>query len=294
MRERAMKRGANCTARCRTACCWASPATRASWPNAWSIRHFAVATSTPDSSPSTWARHWPAPAPTAPRWPPPRLLLPAGRGIAPPPLAHPRPAPSPDTPTGPPAALAAAGWPWQGATRLGHAVAPVDLEMGRRRWHVQLQAADDSVDVTVRQEAQVDSVRLALVRKHGDSVWWLEGNGQMQRVVQARNSAGIHLHSAGRAWCFVPVDPRRARAQDGGSGAVTAPLTGRIAAVGVAVGDTVQAGQTLVVLEAMKMEHRLSAPFAGRITELSAQVGGQARAGSKLAQVQPLGIGAAA
>jgi len=137
-------------------------------------------------------------------------------------------------------------------------------------------------------------VRLALVRKHGDSVWWLEGNGQMQRVVQARNSAGIHLHSAGRAWCFVPVDPRRTRAQDGGSGAVTAPLTGRIAAVGVAVGDTVQAGQTLVVLEAMKMEHRLSAPFAGRITELSAQVGGQARAGSKLAQVQPLGIGAAA
>ncbi|MCW5283763.1 acetyl-CoA carboxylase biotin carboxylase subunit [Verminephrobacter eiseniae] len=204
----------------------------------------------------------------------------------------------PDSTTVAAAALAAAGWPWHGATRLGHAVVPVDLELGRRRWHVQLQAADDSVDVTVRQEAQVDSqvdsVRLALVRKHGDSVWWLEGNGQMQRVVQARNSAGIHLHSAGRAWCFVPVDPRRARAQDGGSGAVTAPLTGRIAAVGVAVGDTVQAGQTLVVLEAMKMEHRLSAPFAGRITELSAQVGGQARAGSKLVQVQPLGIGAAA
>src|SRR6218665_3511147 len=291
MRERAMKRGANCTARCRTACCWASPATRASWPNAWSIRNFAVATSTPDSSPSTWARHWPAPAPTAPRWPPPPLLLPgspAGQG------GGAWAAPSPAGPRGPPAALAAAGGRWHGAPRLGHAVAPVDLELGRRRWHVQLQAADDSVDVTVRQEAQVDSVRLALVRKHGDSVWWLEGNGQMQRVVQARNSAGIHLHSAGRAWCFVPVDPRRARAQDGGSGAVTAPLTGRIAAVGVAVGDTVQAGQTLVVLEAMKMEHRLSAPFAGRITELSAQVGGQARAGSKLVQVQPLGIGAAA
>ncbi|MCC3263271.1 acetyl-CoA carboxylase biotin carboxyl carrier protein subunit [Paenibacillus polymyxa] len=69
---------------------------------------------------------------------------------------------------------------------------------------------------------------------------------------------------------------------------MNAPLAGRIAAVHVALGDEVQAGQVLVVLEAMKMEHSLCAPFDGRIAELSAQVGGQARAGGKLVQVVEL------
>jgi propionyl-CoA carboxylase alpha chain len=49
---------------------------------------------------------------------------------------------------------------------------------------------------------------------------------------------------------------------------LTAPVPGRIVAVEVAIGDVVTAGQTLVVMEAMKVEHRITAPAEGKVVEL--------------------------
>ncbi|OKO83047.1 acetyl-CoA carboxylase biotin carboxylase subunit [Bradyrhizobium sp. AS23.2] len=194
----------------------------------------------------------------------------------------------PDTATVAAAAICEVGWPDQDAAQLGQTTVSLDLELGSYRWNARLQPTGEGIDVTIQQGNEVDAMRFIPVRKPADGVWWLECNGQVHRVVRARDSAGIHVFSQGRAWRFQPSDPRRARVKDGGNGAVAAPLTGRIVAVHVANGDTVQAGQSLVVLEAMKMEHTLTAPFAGRITELSAQVGGQARAGGKLVQVQAI------
>ena len=62
-------------------------------------------------------------------------------------------------------------------------------------------------------------------------------------------------------------------------GAVLTPLPGRIVALPVAVGDLVRTGQTLVVLEAMKMEHALTAPADGRVSELRVAVGDQVAEG---------------
>ena len=58
--------------------------------------------------------------------------------------------------------------------------------------------------------------------------------------------------------------------QGGGS---TAPVPGTVTVVSVAVGDAVEAGQTLVVLEAMKMEHRIVADAAGVVTAVHVAVG---------------------
>ena len=54
-------------------------------------------------------------------------------------------------------------------------------------------------------------------------------------------------------------------------------MTGRLAALFVAEGDTVEAGQRLAVVEAMKMEHALVAPFAGRIVDLTAASASRSR-----------------
>ncbi|HEV7128158.1 MAG TPA: biotin/lipoyl-containing protein, partial [Ktedonobacterales bacterium] len=54
-------------------------------------------------------------------------------------------------------------------------------------------------------------------------------------------------------------------ANESGEATVTAPMPGLVANVLVAVGDTVERGQTVVVLEAMKMENDLVAPRAGVI-----------------------------
>jgi 3-methylcrotonyl-CoA carboxylase alpha subunit len=82
------------------------------------------------------------------------------------------------------------------------------------------------------------------------------------------------------------------RAEGGGAasaadGAIIAPMPGKVIAVDVAEGQAVTAGQRLMVLEAMKMEHALTAPFDGTVTELSASVGGQVQVEAVLCVVEP-------
>ncbi|WP_122468522.1 acetyl/propionyl/methylcrotonyl-CoA carboxylase subunit alpha [Brevundimonas lutea] len=68
-------------------------------------------------------------------------------------------------------------------------------------------------------------------------------------------------------------------------GSLRAPMPGRIAAAPVKDGEAVKAGQTLVVLEAMKMEHALTAPFDG-VAQVRVAVGDQVTDGAELALVE--------
>ena len=66
-----------------------------------------------------------------------------------------------------------------------------------------------------------------------------------------------------------------AGAGEGGAsdGAILSPMPGKIVSVAVSAGQTVRKGQTLLTLEAMKMEHAMAAPFDGVVAELSAAGG---------------------
>ena len=70
-----------------------------------------------------------------------------------------------------------------------------------------------------------------------------------------------------------------------GDGGVRAPMPGRIVSMTAKIGDHVEAGVTLAVLEAMKMEHSLTAPFAGEIVEVAAAQGDQVAEGTVLVRV---------
>ena len=86
------------------------------------------------------------------------------------------------------------------------------------------------------------------------------------------------MHAAGTVWLAADghvaalreherlAAPREGAAADG---AVTAPMPGTVTVVQVSLGDQVEAGTPLLVVEAMKMEHVLTAPLAGTVTELS-------------------------
>jgi acetyl-CoA/propionyl-CoA carboxylase biotin carboxyl carrier protein len=103
-----------------------------------------------------------------------------------------------------------------------------------------------------------------------------------------------HVDVAGRSVPFrlapAPDVDRAARAATvhrGATMAVVAPMPGAILAVHVAVGAPIGAGDPIVTLEAMKMEHVVPAPISGRITELHARPGDQVARGDFLAVVEP-------
>ncbi|HEX2058527.1 MAG TPA: biotin carboxylase N-terminal domain-containing protein [Actinomycetota bacterium] len=69
-------------------------------------------------------------------------------------------------------------------------------------------------------------------------------------------------------------------------GEIVAPMQGTILKVLASQGDEVEAGQPLIVLEAMKMENSISSPVAGVVVELNVEVGETAGAGQLLARVE--------
>lgn len=78
-----------------------------------------------------------------------------------------------------------------------------------------------------------------------------------------------------------PSAPRTAPAAQSGA-AINSPLPGTVLSIKVAVGDKVTAGQTLVVLEAMKMENNIDADRSGTVTEICVQQGAAVMEGDRL------------
>ncbi|OBI90284.1 biotin carboxylase N-terminal domain-containing protein [Mycobacterium sp. 1245805.9] len=113
--------------------------------------------------------------------------------------------------------------------------------------------ADDGVELTFA------------VRRYGDEVYVDSARGPVRLVA-------------------LPRFPEPGSAVEKGS--LVAPMPGNVIRVGAAVGDTVAAGQPLIWLEAMKMEHTITAPSDGVLAELHVETGQQVEVGAVLARVE--------
>ncbi|MFD4571357.1 acetyl/propionyl/methylcrotonyl-CoA carboxylase subunit alpha [Streptomyces sp. NPDC058417] len=135
--------------------------------------------------------------------------------------------------------------------------------------------ADEPVAYTPRGTATVTADRVAVT---------LDG------VRHTFDRAGDWLGRDGDAWHVRDHDPVAASltgAAHAGADALTAPMPGTVTVVKVAVGDEVTAGQSLLVVEAMKMEHVIAAPHAGTVTELDVTPGTTVAMEQVLAVVAP-------
>jgi acetyl/propionyl-CoA carboxylase alpha subunit len=111
----------------------------------------------------------------------------------------------------------------------------------------------------------------------------------MRAVYGAHVTPCIRRGVAGKGRNFVlvppPPLPRRAPAAEEGATAIVAPLAGTVAMVKVAEGDDVAPGDLLLVLDAMKMEHRITAPAAGRVKAVHVRTGDTVREGDLLVDI---------
>ena len=104
---------------------------------------------------------------------------------------------------------------------------------------------------------------LAHAAKVGD-VWW--------------------IHLDGRTYRWERVEPGSSNAED--EGGLVAPMPGKVLDVLVSEGDTVEAGTPLMVLEAMKMEHRIVASADGTVTSIHFAAGDQVAQGAVLLELE--------
>ncbi|MCA9547235.1 MAG: acetyl-CoA carboxylase biotin carboxyl carrier protein subunit [Myxococcales bacterium] len=99
----------------------------------------------------------------------------------------------------------------------------------------------------------------------------------------------------GHAFKAEALDPqaarRRSRQQGGAAGGgdrvITSPMPGRIVKVLVAEGDTVQVGQGVVIVEAMKMENELRAELAGVVASVHCKADDRVEGGARLVVIDP-------
>ena len=113
----------------------------------------------------------------------------------------------------------------------------------------------------------------------------LDDEEPMAAVSGFRDDERVVVFYEGQAHEFA-LSSRGSVGAAAGSGAIVAPMPGRVTAVEVSPGEKVAKGQRLLTLEAMKMEHGLVAPFDGTVAEVAAEAGAQVSEGTVLARVE--------
>ncbi|MBU1983260.1 hypothetical protein KJ815_02505 [bacterium] len=109
--------------------------------------------------------------------------------------------------------------------------------------------------------------RLARATRHRDQIWvWLDGRTFEFRVPGEDEADSAHRADAGNE--------------------VRAPMPGLLVKLFVGEGETVEQGQVVAVVEAMKMEHSLRAPKAGVVANITATVGETVDAGAVIASIE--------
>jgi len=126
-------------------------------------------------------------------------------------------------------------------------------------------------EISISRDAQANrllvevdgSAHIAHVTKVGDD-WWIHLDGRIHVVTG---------HEPGSS------------SDSSGDGGLTAPMPGTILEIHVKTGQRVREGQTLLVMEAMKMEHRIQAPKAGVVVSLNFSEGDRVDMGTTLVEL---------
>jgi biotin carboxyl carrier protein len=121
----------------------------------------------------------------------------------------------------------------------------------------------------------------------GAGKWLLSANGRQLEVNALASGDMRYVQVAGQQYTLTTADSstKRRRSRGAGGGELTAQMPGQVREVRVQAGDAVKVGDTLVVLEAMKMEIRVTAPADGTVKQVYVQAGAVVERGQRLVEV---------
>ena len=111
----------------------------------------------------------------------------------------------------------------------------------------------------------------------------LEQDGEMWKATVEGKTFQIQVPDAGPA----PKQRRSAGGKSKKSGKVTANIPGKVVTVEVTVGQEVEEGQVVMILEAMKMQNEIQAPVSGTVTEIHCEEGQSIEANVPLLVITP-------
>jgi biotin carboxyl carrier protein len=145
---------------------------------------------------------------------------------------------------------------------------------------------DGSYTATIVRGHLADRSYLLQAKPIPSGGWLLTLDGRQVTAYVAAQDDTRYVTTGGHAYTLTVPDKRQSRRKaSGGNGDLTAQMPGQVLDVQVAVGDTVERGQTLVILEAMKMEIRVTAPDAGIVKRLLVAKGDVVERGQLLLEI---------
>ena len=114
------------------------------------------------------------------------------------------------------------------------------------------------------------------LHREDDDFFILTVSGQREAVMLAVHGDDIHIHMDGEMYLLKyrnPLDRLAAKSRGAADDFIRAPMPGSIVSLNVAVGDTVSAGQILLIMESMKMESTILAPRDGVVVTVNFEKG---------------------
>ena len=142
--------------------------------------------------------------------------------------------------------------------------------------------------VEVRPASGAETRELRLLDRDAEGRCRLDLGGRQATATLVQEGTRILLHWQGQAWDFedVTLQPRLTAGAAASDGKIRASMNGRVVAVQACVGDQVEAGAALVILEAMKMEHAHTSAVAGRVKAVNVAQGDQVDAHRVMVEVE--------
>ena len=155
------------------------------------------------------------------------------------------------------------------------------LQDGRKFEIVSKLQTDGWLFSCAQRDYRVNSGRIDAQRR------WADIDGEHIEFAVLRDKSTITLVYDGQTFQFELLEALQdAQASNAAAGHPQAPMSGAVVAIGVAVGDRVEAGDTLMVIEAMKMEHAITAQAAATVSEVLFAIGDQVDEGETLIMLE--------